>query len=173
MKLPIQKTERRKEQFGQSSSEEGMCPMARSLIERILPEELLKPWLSGERNFYPEMEMWTPRVDVSETDKEFQINVDVPGAKPADINVEIAGDDLVIKGKVEEEKEEKGKTWHRTERRYGSFYREFELPKSADLDKIEAMVKDGMLMIKVQKKPEAQSKTIEVKSGGGESQQQQ
>lgn len=69
-----------------------------------------------------------------------------------------------MSGKSEEEKEEKGETWYRMERKMGSFRREFELPKGIDTDTIEAMTKNGTLTVKLMKKPEAQRKAIEVKS---------
>lgn len=175
MKLPIQKTERRKEQLGSSSVEE-VWPMARDLAERFLPEEIMLPL-----QIYQGMEPWAPKVDISENDKEFLVNIDIPGIKPEDVKLEVAGESLVIKGRTQEEKEEKGKTWHRVERRSGRFYREFELPRTADMNKIEAMMENGELMVKIPKKPEAQNRTIEIKSGaqeqgkqrGGEQGQQQ
>jgi len=162
MKLPIQKTERRKEPM---SSEISPWVEPQALMERFFPEGWLRPWSGLGKGFYREMESWMPRVDVAETEKEFHIVADIPAVKPEDIKVEISGDNLVISGKGEEEKEEKGKTWHRIERHSGGFYREFELPKGADPDKIEASCKNGTLTVKVQKKPEAQRKTVEVKAG--------
>jgi len=161
MKLPIQKTERRKEPMG---SEIVPWTEPRALMEKFFPEGWMRPWGGWDKGFYREMESWMPRVDIAETDKEFRITADVPGVKPEDIKVEIAGDNLILSGKSAEEKEEKGETWHRVERKGGSFYREFELPKGADVDKIEAMTKNGTLKVKIEKKPEAQSKTIEVKA---------
>ena len=161
MKLPIQKTERKKEPM---SSEMMTWTEPQALMERFFPEGWIRPLFKWEKDFYRGMETWMPKVDIAETDNEFRVMADVPGVKPEDIKVQIAGDNLIISGKSEEEKEEKGKTWHRVERKSGSFYREFELPKGADQDKIEAMVKNGKLSVKLMKKPEAQSKVIEVKS---------
>lgn len=160
MKLPVQKTERRKEPM---SSEAVPWPEPRALMEKFFPERWVRPWFDWERGFYRDIESWMPRVDVSETDKEYQITADVPGVKPEDIKVEVSGETLIMSGKSEEEKEESGKTWHRIERRSGSFYREFELPKGADADRAEASAKNGILTVKLMKKPEAQSKTIEVR----------
>ncbi|MFA7169368.1 MAG: Hsp20/alpha crystallin family protein [Candidatus Paceibacterota bacterium] len=160
MKLPIQKTEHRKEPM---KSEMEFWPASHSLMEKILPEGWFRSWSGLDKNFYPNLDIWVPTVDVVETKKEFNIIADVPGVKPEDIKVEIAGDDLVISGKSEEEKEEKGKTWHRIERRSGSFYREFEIPKGVDLNQVEAAIKNGRLTVKLIKKPEAQSKVVEVK----------
>lgn len=147
-------------------SEMEVWPMARNFMERIFPEDWVRPWYGIDKNLYREMQAWAPRVDIAESEKEFTIKADVPGVKPEDIKVEVSGDSLIISGSSEEAKEEQGKTWHRVERRSGSFHREFELPGSADPDRIEAMAKDGMLIVKVQKRPEAQSRKIEVKAEG-------
>lgn len=163
MKLPIQKTERRKEPMG---SEVTAWEEPQALMERFFPEGWLRPWFRWDRDLFRGMQSWLPRVDIAETDKEFQVTADVPGVKPEDIKVEISGNNLILQGKGEEEKDEKGKTWHRIERKSGSFYREFELPAGADKDKIEASLKNGTLTVKMQKKPEAQSKAIEVKVEG-------
>lgn len=160
-KLPIQKTEHRKEPM---RSEMTPWSEPQALMERFFPEGWIRPWFKWEKDFYHGMETWMPKVDIAETDSEFHITADVPGVKPEDVKVQVSGDNLVISGKSEEEKEEKGKTWHRVERKSGSFYREFELPRGADPDKIEAVIKNGKLSIKLTKKPEAQSKVIEVKS---------
>lgn len=161
MKLPIQKTERRKEPMG---SEMEPWPQPRALMEKFFPESWLRPWGNWEKDFYREMAAYAPRVDIAETEKEFHITADVPGVKPEDIKVEIAGDNLILSGKSEEEKEEMGKTWHRVERKSGSFYREFELPKGVDTNQIEATAKNGTLAVKLMKKPEAQNKIIAVKA---------
>lgn len=158
MKLPIQKIQGKEPM----SPEEEVWPV-RSLMEKYFPSDWFRPWSGFERGLYREMESWMPRVDISETDTEFNITADVPGVKPEDVKVEISGDSLIISGKSEEKKEEQGKAWHRMERSSGSFYREFMLPAGADADKIEASAKDGMLTVKLQKKPEAQSRSIEIK----------
>jgi len=163
MKLPIQKSTNKSE----SMAPDEMWPGARSLVERLMPDEWMRPWYGFDRNMLKEMQAWTPKVDIAENDTEFSIKADVPGVKPEDIKVEVSGDSLMISGSSEEETEEKGKTWHRIERRSGSFQREFELPKGADPDRIEAHSKNGILMVKVPKRPDAQSKTIEVKAEGG------
>lgn len=160
MKLPIQKIGRRGGEMRQDEGGSG----GRGLMERFLPEELLRPWFGFEKDMYRDMDAWMPRVDISETEKELHITADVPGVKPENIRVEVAGDSLLMSGRIEEEMEEEDKMWHRVERRSGSFYREFELPKGVDPEQIEAVIKNGTLHIKLMKKPEAQSRTIEIKA---------
>ncbi len=79
----------------------------------------------------------------------------------------LANGALTIKGEKKEEKEEKGKDYYLSERRYGSFARSFAVPEGVDIDKIEATFSKGVLTIKMPKTAEAQKneKKIEVKAG--------
>ena len=74
----------------------------------------------------------------------------------------------MIKGEKRDEKEEKGRDYHLSERLFGSFQRYFRLPETADVKKIETTFKNGVLKVTLPKKPEAQKseKKIEVKSLG-------
>src|SRR5687768_806988 len=91
-----------------------------------------------ERMFGPEMESWSelkawsPRANVAETDKEIEFTVELPGVKPEDVHVELHDGELWISGEMKNETEEKGKTFHKVERRYGEFRRVIPLPASAD-----------------------------------------
>jgi HSP20 family protein len=77
----------------------------------------------------------TPAVDVSETDKAYEIAAELPGMNEKNIEVNVAGGGLTIKGEKKEEKEEKQKDYFVSERRYGSFERYFALPDSVDASK--------------------------------------
>jgi len=107
----------------------------------------------------------TPRINISETEKEYKISAEVPGVDEKGIDVQLTNGVLTMKGEKNAEKEEKGKNFHRVERSYGSFSRTISLPEDADPNKVEAKYKKGVLSISIQKKPEAkaQSKHIEVK----------
>jgi HSP20 family protein len=129
------------------------------------------PWL--RRMFEPEP-LWrepaagftAPMVDVSEDDKAFHITADLPGTTDKDINVTLSGDMLTITGERREEREQKDRNYHFSERRFGSFRRAFSLPTGVDRDKIEASFKNGVLSVMLPKTPEAvqQQKKIEVKT---------
>ncbi len=84
-----------------------------------------------------------------------------------EIELHVAGDTLTIRGEKkeekEEEKEEKEKSYHRIERRYGSFVRTLQLPRSVDLDRVDAPFEDGVLSITLPKKEEAKPKSIKLK----------
>lgn len=107
---------------------------------------------------------WVP-VDLSETADKVIVKVEVPGVDPKEINISIQNNTLLIKGEKREEKEEKGKTFYRIERRYGSFSRSIDLPSSVDTNKITAEYKNGVLEISIQKKEEVKPKQISVKVG--------
>jgi HSP20 family protein len=108
-------------------------------------------------------EVFAPPCDVSETEKEFEVKVELPGMKPEDVTVEVKNGELWISGKKEEEKEEKGKTYHRVERRYGEFRRVIPLGE-VEVEKIGAKFHDGVLKVTVPKVEEIKPKRIEVKA---------
>lgn len=107
-----------------------------------------------------------PRVDVSETDKELLVKVELPGMTEKDVDVSIANGVLTIKGEKKQEKEENEKGWYRMERQYGSFSRSLVLPYEIQADKAEALYKHGVLTIKMPKTatPEQETKNIAVKA---------
>jgi HSP20 family protein len=114
---------------------------------------------------------WTrpgvPAVDVVEQDGAFLISAELPGLDEQDVEIKLNGRQLTIRGEKKDEREEKKKGYHLSERRYGSFERRFTLPESADAEAIEAKFAKGVLTLKVPKKPEAQAaeRKIEVKRG--------
>lgn len=120
------------------------------------------------RFFGREMETWgpyfTPSTDVVETENQFEVTLDLPGMKPEEVKVELTNGDLRISGERKEEKEEKGETFHRTERHYGEFRRTIPLPGNVDREEIEGEYKEGVLKVTIPKTEESKPKHIEVKS---------
>jgi len=106
---------------------------------------------------------WAPRVDIAEADNEFTIKAEIPEVKKEDVKVTVDSGVLTIRGERKQEKEEKGKKFHRVERYYGSFTRSFNLPDNVDESKIDASFKDGMLNLRIPKTGAAKPKAIEVK----------
>jgi HSP20 family protein len=105
-----------------------------------------------------------PRANVAETEGQFEVTLDLPGVKPEEIKVELLQGNLIISGERKEEKEEKGKTFHRIERRCGAFRREIPLPAEIVEGKIDAKFKDGVLQIVLPKSEKSKAKQIAVKS---------
>jgi HSP20 family protein len=121
-------------------------PSPRSLFD-------VEPFWRGETGWGK-----VPAVDIAETDKSYEITADLPGMDEKDIEVKLSNDTLTIKGEKSEEKEERNKDYHLSERRYGSFQRSFIVPDGVDADKIEAAFKNGVLTVSLPKTPEAQKK---------------
>jgi HSP20 family molecular chaperone IbpA len=92
-----------------------------------------------------------------------QIKAEIPEVNKEDVKVTVHNGVLTIQGERKQEKEEKGKRFHRVERHYGSFTRSFTLPDNVDETKISASFKDGVLNLQIQKTEEAKPKSIEVK----------
>jgi len=106
---------------------------------------------------------WTPSVDISETENEYQIKAEIPDVKKEDVKVTLEDGVLTIQGERKHEKEERGKKYHRIERSYGSFVRTFSLPDVIDDEKVMAEFKDGVLNLHLPKSEKAKPKAIEVK----------
>jgi len=104
-----------------------------------------------------------PAIDLSETDTDVQVRMDLPGVKADEIDIEVRGDTLRISGEHKEEKEEKGKTFHRSERRAGSFTRAVTLPCAVNEEKVTAESREGVLMISLPKSEEAKARKVTVK----------
>ena len=105
---------------------------------------------------------WLPPVDIKETDDGFVVHMDVPGLKPEDLDVELHEGVLSIRGSRTEEKKEEDKGYVRTERRHGSFSRQFRVPTTVQADSLKAEVKDGVLTIEVPKGAEQGARKVPV-----------
>lgn len=103
-----------------------------------------------------------PSVDISETDKEFEISAQLPGMKKEDIQIDLENGRLTIRGERKFQQEEKGKNFHRVESNYGSFSRSFYLPDTLKEDSIKAKYEDGMLNITIEKNEEKVKRQIEI-----------
>lgn len=93
-----------------------------------------------------------PSVNISEEQKAYEVSVAVPGLDKKDIKVEIDNGYLRIYSEKQYENEERDKNWLRREFGYACFQRVFQIPESADPDKVEASLKNGILTIKMAKK---------------------
>jgi len=89
------------------------------------------------------------KLDVSGSDKEYEVTIDLPGLSEEDIQIELNGNTLVVKGQKEEKNESKDKQYYRVERSVGSFQRTLSLPEDADRDEISANMKNGLLVIRI------------------------
>jgi HSP20 family protein len=106
---------------------------------------------------------WMPTVDISETEAEYLIKAELPEVKKEDVKVTVENGVLTLQGERRQEKEEKGKKFHRVERSYGSFVRSFSLPESVDEGAVKAEYKDGVLNLHLPKSERVKPKAIDVK----------
>jgi len=114
---------------------------------------------------FPRLDAGKPAMDVYETDKEVIAEVNIPDFNPEKVDVSVEDNILKISGKMEENKEEKGKDYWRKEIRKGSFERMIKLPVSVKEGAIEATYEKGVLRIvmpKAEAKPASKIK-IQVK----------
>jgi len=119
----------------------------------------------GEREERMTLTDWAPLVDVIEDEKEYLVKAELPEVKKDDVKISVQDDVLTMSGERTQEKEEKGKKFHRIERAYGSFSRSFTLPEDADASKIAADFKNGVLTVHLPKSQRAKPKSIEVTIG--------
>lgn len=111
-----------------------------------------------------ELTRFTPTVDISETDNEYELKVEVPGMEKDDFSVEIDNGNLKISGERKWEQEDKEKTYHRVESQYGSFVRSFTLPDEVKEDEIEANYDNGILRVKLPKdEKKTNTKKVDIK----------
>lgn len=106
---------------------------------------------------------WMPRTDIRETEKEYILDISLPGVRKEDVKVEVKDNVLTVTGEKKSEKEEKGKTWLRRESSYGCFLRSFELPEGLHTEDVKASCKDGVLTLTMRKPAEVKARGVSIK----------
>jgi HSP20 family protein len=110
-----------------------------------------------------------PRLDLVETGEGYQLQADLPGVDAKDVKVNVMGNTLTIEGEKKEEREEGGGegTTRFRERVWRRYQRSITLPESVDASKIQATLRNGVLLLRVPKSEAAKPRQIEVKAGTG------
>jgi HSP20 family protein len=106
----------------------------------------------------------TPKMDATETEKEFELTFELPGLEEKDVEVNVADNVLTIRGEKKAEKEQKDKNYRVIERSYGSFARSVELPDGIDPAAVKATITKGVLKVTVPKPAPAVTKKVEIKA---------
>lgn len=106
---------------------------------------------------------WRPRVDVYDKDGSAVIQAELPGVKKDDIDIDVHGNVLTLKGQREDESEVNENDFYRKERFYGSFQRSFTLPESIDPESVDANFSDGVLKVVVPKPKEAETRKVQIR----------
>ena len=107
-------------------------------------------------------EVFTPAFEVKETKDAYIFKADLPGVKEEDVEVTVTGNRIQVSGKREEEKQEENERFYAYERNYGSFSRSFTLPEGVDSENVDAGLTNGVLSLRIGKKPEIQPKRIQL-----------
>lgn len=102
--------------------------------------------------------MESPRTDMSESDKEYELSVELPGMSEKDVEVTVKDNMITLKGEKRSERETKEKDYHIAERSYGSVRRTFSMPADVDPSKLTAKFAKGVLTVHLPKTREARSK---------------
>lgn len=105
---------------------------------------------------------WSPAVDIKEEADKFVIHADIPGVKPEEIDISMEDGVLTIKGEKKSQSKTEKEGYKRVERTYGSFYRRFSLPDTANAEAISASSKHGVLEVVIPKREAVQPKKINV-----------
>ena len=116
---------------------------------------------------------WIPPVDIVEEKDRILLTAELPGFQEKDVEVQMEGGVLTIRGERKSEAEKEGRTFHRMERSYGQFVRSFTLPNNVDRDNIKATFNNGLLEIELPKREEAKPRQIKISGGSGNNQKKE
>ncbi|KAL7749796.1 hypothetical protein RI367_004672 [Sorochytrium milnesiophthora] len=105
---------------------------------------------------------FSPRIDVSEQDKQITIHADLPGIPKENIHIEAHDGALILSGETKKEQEKKDSHTHIRERQYGRFMRSISLPPTADLENVQAKFDQGVLVIDIPKKESISGRKITI-----------
>ena len=105
-----------------------------------------------------------PMVDMYQTEDEIVVKATLPGLEPEDLDIQITGDLLTLRGEIKHEAEKEGARYHLREHHYQSFSRSLTLPAAVEADKSSAEMKNGILILTLPKAEEAKPKVISVKA---------
>lgn len=105
------------------------------------------------------------RADLSETDEGYELQVDLPGLKKENIEVELSEGILTISGERSDQREDERKGYYLSERSYGAVRRSFRVPESVEADRIKAEFKDGVLTLTMPKSEQAKASSRRIEVG--------
>lgn len=120
------------------------------------PDALRRPALAGRA--FPAVNLW-------ERGDDLYAEAEVPGLGADDVDISVVGNELVIKGR-RMDLDEEGVSYHRRERGVGEFSRTLRLPVEVDAEKVEATLRDGVLLIRLPKAAAARPRKIQVAASG-------
>lgn len=108
--------------------------------------------------------VWAPAVDVAENEREIVLHAELPGMKKEEIDIQLTGDTLTLRGERKRESSTRNEHYHRLERQYGAWQRIFQIETPVDAQSVEASYENGVLTIRLPKQAAAQPRQIEIRS---------
>ncbi len=135
-------------------------PFGSPAFEAIDPIKELERWHHQlaqyfSRGFSLHPTAFRPQVDILEKENDYVVHADLPGMKKEEIQIEIAGDQLILSGNRQAAEAVTEENYYRMERSFGEFKRVLTLPENARTDEIEASYDNGVLKIRIPKKAQA------------------
>lgn len=107
---------------------------------------------------------WLPPINISETEADYRVDVELPGLSAEDVNVELHDGKLTISGQRQSEQTSEDRRYHRVEHVYGKFERVLKLGGPVEEDQVSAEFKNGVLSVTIPKSEQAKPRRIEVKA---------
>lgn len=149
--------------------QEDMDRVFSQLMPSMFGGELPQRGATGSMTAMPAMQQWAPSVDISQTEREWCVEADLPGVNRDQIEVQVQDHHLVLSAQMRQETEEDtggdgqpgrgqagGRRYHRRERRFGTFQRVIPLPENVDEEQIRCDFSNGVLTIHIPKARQAQ-----------------
>ncbi len=126
---------------------------------------LLQQFMGAKKPFHPFSEgAWRPPTDIYETDEEFVVVMEIPGADKASIELEVRQNTLIVRGKREHDRSTSQVSYHQMEIKFGPFEATLRLPRGLDADSAQAKYSSGFLTVAVPKRP-PEPRAIDIASG--------
>ena len=146
-----------------TSREQSMLPLRRE-VGNLFDRFFRDPWgVSDLDDVVPALARM-PRTDLLDSENEITLTLELPGVGPKDVDIEVTGDMLTVRGEKKHEREDRNKSYHYVERQFGAFCRSVPLPKTVDTDKVDASFNDGVLTLRIPKRPDAKPRKVKVRN---------
>jgi HSP20 family protein len=131
----------------------------REAMDRLFDDAFTRPFSVRDG-----WSMASPAIDMYQTDNDVVVKASIPGIKAEEVQINITGEILTLKGEIKQEEERNDRAWHIREQRFGSFERSVVLPTDVKSDQAEAVFENGILTITLPKADEVKPKTINIKA---------
>jgi HSP20 family protein len=131
----------------------------RSLAERV---NRAAAGTAARRDEEMSLGAWLPPVDIAEEKDRILLTAELPGFKEDQIQIQMEGGVLTLRGERKFEEENEDRNYHRVERSYGQFVRSFTLPNNVDRENINASFHNGLLEVALPKREEAKPRQIRI-----------